>query len=453
MKNILSKAKFILLAGIMVSCEGFLDPKPNQSLVVPSTLTDVQNLLDNTTVFNTQGILPLLSTDEFWATDDAYNGLSTLVEQGTYRWAEDPYQRGFTSDWSDPYAQIFYANVALEVLGKIEEESGKSEKSQELMGSALFHRAYAYFNLLQQFTSPYSKNGENSDKQGIVIRENADISTPSVRSGLLESYEIVQTDLIKSVELLPLEASPKNRPCKSAALGVLARFYLNTFQYDEAIEAAEASLDFYQARLDFNTLNLDVSRPFGRFNDEIIFYSVLGSVGFYRSPQVYVDSTIVQLFEEGDLRLPAYFTQSSNGNYNFTKYLTGLPFLFSGISVGEMQLIAAEGYVRNGNVKEAGVLLNELLSLRYQTGTWEGVDIINENEMLNRVLEERKKELFGRGMRWTDLRRLNQYPEFQKVLSREINGEIFTLNPNSKFYVFPIPDDEIERSGISQNPR
>ncbi|TXE03068.1 RagB/SusD family nutrient uptake outer membrane protein [Algoriphagus aquimarinus] len=453
MKNILKKSKLILLAGLLVSCEGFLDPKPNQSLVVPNTLTDVQNLLDNTTVFNNQGTLPLLSTNEFWATDEAYNGFATVVEQGTYRWADDPYQGSFTSDWSDPYSQVFYANVALETLAKIEEESGVSPQLNELKGAALFHRSYAYFNLLQQFSPPYSRDGDNEGSLGIVLRESADISTRPVRASLLESYSQIQTDLTMAAELLPQQASPKNRATKSAALGVLARFYLITFQYEQAIQAAEAALNLYQNRLDFNTLNFASSRPFARFNNEMIFYSVLSSVSFHRSAQVYADSTIVKLFEEGDLRLPAYFSKSSSGYYNFNKHLTGLPFLFGGISVGEMQLIAAEGYARQGNVQAASALLNELLSLRYQTGTWVDLEITDEDELLGRILEERKKELFGRGIRWTDLRRLNQYPTYQKSLIREINGEQFTLEPNSNRYVFPIPDDEIQRSGISQNPR
>lgn len=453
MQNIFKKSTLIVLTSILISCEGFLDPKPNQSLVVPGTLVDVQNLLDNTTVFNSQGTLQLLTTDEFWATDEAYNGFGTVVEQGTYRWADDPYQGGFTSDWSDPYTQVFYANVALETLEKIEQESGISQELNELKGAALFHRSYAYFNLLQQFAPPYSRDGDNEESLGIVLRESADISIQPVRASLLESYDQVQTDLTLAAELLPQQASPKNRPTRSAALGVLARFYLITFQYEQAIQAAEAALDLYPNRLDFNTLNFVSSRPFARFNDEMIFYSVLSSVSFHRSPQVFADSTIVQLFAEGDLRLKAYFSRSSSGYYNFNKHLTGLPFFFGGISVGEMQLIAAEGHARLGNIQRSGELLNELLSLRYETGTWEDLEITDQNEILNRVLEERKKELFGRGMRWTDLRRLNQYPEYQKTIVREINGEQFTLEPNSNRYVFPIPDDEIQRSGISQNPR
>jgi len=39
------------------------------------------------------------------------------------------------------------------------------------------------------------------------------------------------------------------------------------------------------------------------------------------------------------------------------------------------------------------------------------------------------------------------------TLYRKINGQSYTLEPNSYLYTLPIPPDEISLSGISQNKR
>jgi hypothetical protein len=71
---------------------------------------------------------------------------------------------------------------------------------------------------------------------------------------------------------------------------------------------------------------------------------------------------------------------------------------------------------------------------------------------LDTVLAERRKELAFRGIRWSDLRRLNQ-EDWNITLTRNLNGTPYTLPPNSKLYTLPIPPDVIQESGIAQNPR
>jgi len=71
---------------------------------------------------------------------------------------------------------------------------------------------------------------------------------------------------------------------------------------------------------------------------------------------------------------------------------------------------------------------------------------------LNKILTERRKELLMRGLRWTDLRRLNKETAFATTLSRIVNGTTYTLPPNDPGYVFRIPLSVINFTGIEQNP-
>src|SRR5689334_15882172 len=74
------KRLVMLLAVIMLgqSCrKQFLDAKPSSTLVVPTTLSQFQALLDNTGVF---GLVPTLgeaSADNYWFPNDYWNGLDT----------------------------------------------------------------------------------------------------------------------------------------------------------------------------------------------------------------------------------------------------------------------------------------------------------------------------------------------------------------------------------------
>ncbi|WP_339881111.1 RagB/SusD family nutrient uptake outer membrane protein [uncultured Algoriphagus sp.] len=440
----------ILLLSALMSCESFLDPKPDQSLVVPTSLEDIRSLLDNTTVFCRQASLPIIAGDEFYMLDGAFEGFS-LLEQSVYSWADDPYQGQPVGDWSVPYEQVFYANVALDAI----EKSGSNDVAelQKLKGEALFHRAYAYFQLLQEFTSAFANNGTNGDALGLVLKDNPDVNGNPGRADLERSYTQMLEDLTLAIALLPDMQLPKSRPGKAAALGLLARIYLTQFAYTEAAEAATEALELYpEGGMDLNELDVTVSRPFERFNEETLFYSQMISYSYFTSRQVAVDSSLIKSYQEGDLRLPAFFDESQPGIFNYTGKLTGNLTMFGGLTVGELQLIAAEGYVRSGDDTNAQQYLNDLRKNRIQAEFYEPVTLVGDG-LLDAVLMERKKELIGRGIRWSDLRRLNQEDGRLVEIRRSIAGEELVIAPTSPKYVFPIPMEEIQRSGIRQNPR
>ncbi|HEY0177744.1 MAG TPA: RagB/SusD family nutrient uptake outer membrane protein, partial [Pedobacter sp.] len=68
------------------------------------------------------------------------------------------------------------------------------------------------------------------------------------------------------------------------------------------------------------------------------------------------------------------------------------------------------------------------------------------------VLQERRKELIMRGIRWMDIKRLNKEGA-NITLTRKLNGNVYTLPANDLRFALPIPDDVIAFSGMKQNLR
>ncbi|HVV04491.1 MAG TPA: hypothetical protein VHC96_09735, partial [Puia sp.] len=65
----------------------------------------------------------------------------------------------------------------------------------------------------------------------------------------------------------------------------------------------------------------------------------------------------------------------------------------------------------------------------------------------------RRKELAFRGLRWSDLRRLNK-EEHGDTIYHGLNGQVHRLSPGSPNYVLPIPPDVLfMNSSMPNNPR
>ncbi|WP_162633115.1 RagB/SusD family nutrient uptake outer membrane protein [Echinicola strongylocentroti] len=449
--NHFHKIMIIALIHLLNSCDAFLDPRPDRNVVVPETLEDIRALLDNTVVFNLQPGLPTIATDEFYTTDEGWEALSNPAEQATYLWGGDPYQGGVTNVWTGPYEQVFYANVALQALQELGGE--KVNEYYELMGTAHFHKAYAYSQLLQVFTALHRPDGSNEDALGIVLRAGPDVQVTPRRASLARSFNALLDDLQMAMEYLPEQSSIASRPTKAAAYGLQARVAMMMQDYSLAREAASEVLGRHTVPLDFNTLDMTASRPFEDFNEEVVFYAHLQNYSFMNANLTFVDPGLMGSYGEGDLRKQLYYTLTEEGDYQFTGKLTGNSRFFGGISVGEMLLVAAEASYRTGDGSRAKTYLEQLMENRYEKGKAPSLEGVDDENLLVFILDERRKELVGRGLRWFDLRRLNQDPITAKTLQRTLEGQEFILEPKSEKYIFPIPPEEIRESGIEQNPR
>jgi len=438
--------KYFLICGLgfLCSCEkNFLDAKPNKSLLVPTTLDHYQALLDNAlNVMNLTPYLGEIGADDFFMAENTFESYSE-TERNAYIWAERIYSTPSVQDWDLPYKQIFYANV---VLDGLKGHSPEDEQVKNLRGMALFYRAWSLFQVTQLFGAPYTPGGAVSVK-GVPFRLSADVTLPSEVGTLQNTYDRIQSDLSLALQLLSIKQIVPTRPTKAAAYALMTRLHLIMQNYTKAKLYADSTLALQSELLDYNVL--DPSRPYpmpplyGKptQNPEVIFLTILVSnIYLGSSNNTRVDTTLYNSYPKSDLRKNIFFNTS--GLFRGS-YMGERRYQFSGLAVDEMYLARAECYARLGDMKNSLADLNTLLAKRWDSNSYKPILIEDSEELLFRIIEERRKELIARGVRWSDLKRLNQDPRFSKTLKRIVNGTEFVLNPNDPKYMLPIPDSEI----------
>jgi starch-binding outer membrane protein, SusD/RagB family len=435
----------------LLSCKKYLDEKSDKALITPNTLADLRALLDNNYIMNanTSGFGETCADDYFMLPGD-YNSLDGN-SQKAYTWILKTYNNG--GDWASEYDVIFNANYCLDELKQIEKTPANISEWNEIKGSALFYRAYYFLNLVWDYGKAYDHDSSKKDL-GIVLRLSSDNTIPSVRATVADCYNQVIKDLNEAAGFLPNKPVHPMRPSKAASYGALGRTYLSMRMYDSAYKYSDKALKIQSDLLDFNGSDVDPTSyvPFKPFNKEVIFYSTqsgnFGSKTFFVAS---IDTNLIASYDSNDLRLSVYFFPYLSSYYSFKgNYSAALYPNYSGISTDEMILIRAECEARKGNVSDAMNDLNSLLVKRYQTGTFVPLAINDSKEALSKILLERRKELVMRGLRWIDIKRLNK-EDHPITLVRKIEGQTYTLLPNSDYYALPLPDDIIRITGMPQN--
>ena len=458
----------LVLPACLQSChKNFLDAKPATTLSVPTTLSDFQTLLDNNSVFNQVPTLGEASTDDYFFAPGYWQTL-IIRQQNAFIWAPDLFEgQGNQLDWNMPYQQVFYANVVLDGLGSKPGTDSVSEWNT-VEGEALFARAFAFYNVSQVFAPAYGMYADTAH-WGIPLRLHSDISTPSTRSTIGQTYQQIINDLDSAEAFLPVMVpngnAYRNRPVRMAAQALLARVYLSMRNYPLARAYADSALQFYDSLIDYNSLDTTASIAFSMLNQETIYQAnFLGGTqysgtlylcaiagGFYSFTRI--DSSLISSYDPNDLRRVIYYHYKPQDSSYLKGSYTGTNICFGGLATDELYLIRAEGAARAGDYVSAMNDVNTLLAKRWYKGSFPGYTVGSAQEALDTILLERRKELGFRGLRWTDLRRLN-LEGYNIIINRSASGfPGAVLSPvTPDLYTLPIPPDVINLTTMKQNP-
>lgn len=436
------------------SCTDYLSVRPDRSLAVPQTLKDLQAILHNETGRNTNyPYTGEIGSDYFYLSDADFYGRNEET-RNLYIW--DP-QAQAEQDWLNAYFRVFDLNVVLDAVDVAQRGSLNESVRGEIRGAALFFRGWLFFQLAQLYAPPYE--ADKVDKLlGIPIRLTPNIEAPTIRATLSETYNQITEDLESAAKLLPATTTLATKPSKATAHAALARVYLNMGDYANSLRHAEASLSINNVLMDFNALSLTESKPIPVLNEEVLIHLLLpNGGGVFSNTRAKVDPELFASYHVDDLRRGIFFKPNADGTYRFTGDYgrsADATIPFCGLATDEVYLTKAECLARIGDTESALATLNQLLVTRWADGRFVPYTAASPDETLALIIAERHKELaFRGGIRWGDLKRLNLEPQFARTLTRQIDGLVYTLEPNDPRYTLLIPESVIFNTGITQNGR
>lgn len=440
----------ILLLIPYISCKEYLDENTDEKKEIPSKVADLQALLDDAQALNQRSLRVMdLSADEYYLTD---NDWATLEEheKRTYTWAKSQlFEKGNKNDWVYAYTNVNILNTVLAYADKVK---GTPEEISNVKGQALCLRAQVFLQVAFSWTKVYSAHTADTDL-GIPLKSTSDMNEKLFRSTLRQTYSQIINDLKLAAELLPVQPVHAVRASKPGAYALLARAYMAIQDYKNMGVYADLCLHFKNTLVDYNALNDAIQFPFAPIysNAEIISASNMAATKALNLNRAKINPELYNLFDDNDLRKKIFFRNNNNGTFGFRGNYSGTSFPFSGIATDEVYLMRAEAYARDGKTDSAMKDLNTLLEERFVVNTFVPITAQNQEEALKKVLDERRKELILRGLRWIDLKRLNK--EGADIeLKRQLNGHIYILPPNDLRYALPIPEDEIKTYNMQQNP-
>lgn len=362
------------------------------------------------------------------------------------------------TSWRELFAVIYHANACIEGVSN----SGLSLVFRErIIGEAKFFRALSYFYLVNIYgdvplilTTDYRKNA-------VEPRSNQEAIYQQMVLDLEYAEKAIEKEYVTNDRL---------RVNKHGVRALLARVYLYQQRWEEAEQLAtsviavpglyqlESDLDQVfsatsrEAILQFQPLIVNQGTPEGkRFNPR----------SSSAVPNFGVTAWLLDLFADDDYRSTKWInklTRTVGGQV--VDYLYPYKFKYgqqtsldawsqytTPLRLAEQYLIRAECRARQGNLLGANSAESDLNAIRNRAGLTSTV-AVTEREMLDAILEERRKELFCEwGHRWLDLKRTGRVDEVMAAVTPQKGG---TWHSNWQFY--PIPLSELDTNPfLTQN--
>jgi len=380
--------------------------------------------------------------------------------------------------WNIPYDCIRRANniIAAIEAGKVEDAT--AAQLDDLVGQALAVRALCHFDLVRLHGKPFT--ADNGASLGVaIVLEPSDAASVPARKTVAEVYAQVISDLNEAASKL---SKAKNLGCMNywAAKALLARVYLYKGDNANALSAAQEVISQSPYVLWTRAEYVNAWSKSG--NSEMIFELITKatdswvdreSVGYLLSESGYADYVMTKKFanfmqeDPNDVRLgvmlraqtigqPAYgntlvYLNKFPGRDDYTPRdvrVNNAPVL----RLSEMYLIAAEAAVKLNQPSVAASNLNAIILRANPNATPETAPT------LDRVLDERRKELVGEGHRFFDLlrngKRVVRYTsDLDQGFHLPLDNDSQSFDVNYFRAILPIPDTEMKANpNMVQNP-
>jgi starch-binding outer membrane protein, SusD/RagB family len=385
--------------------------------------------------------------------------------------------------WLQAYAIISQANLTLNGTGqskKIDDflaNPNTEEEAAIIKGQALAIRAMVHFDLLRYFATDFKRN---STALGVPYITSVEISNPQnlpTRPTVKQTYDAIETDLLAALDLLEDYSSGNKYNIDYVGVhAILSRMYLYAEEFGKAIQYASpaitavpvATLAQYPG-IWRDESNADIiwkcSFNAGEGDPAANLYFASGNRNSFR-----MHSSVISLYTMNDTRYNI-FTASINGGAGFDGNPRRVIVKFRGKNMftdnvvdwkvfrtSEQLLIRAEAYARRNGSGDVALAIADLNTLRSRRiSSYTNLAGLTAANTLIEIARERRRELFGEGHRWFDLKRttktINRNPDCESAAAAA--GTQCELASNDRAWTWPIPQSEIDANvniAGQQNP-
>ncbi|UYQ94135.1 RagB/SusD family nutrient uptake outer membrane protein [Chitinophaga horti] len=403
---------------------------------------DYRAILDNNSQLEAGFFMPIYSGDDTRILDSLKQVQLLDIPGNVYSWQAQYWgDTQSDSDWEKLYKAIYTCNEVL--AGVMDSKNGTDADKRQLYAEALTHRAYAYWCLVNIYGPQYDSATAAKDL-GVPVLLTPDLFTPLNRASVAIVYDRIITDLKAAAADLPTLPDYNTRPSKAAVYSLLARTYLMTRDFTNARSYAEQTLALQSGLLDLRTYQTSATGfPYRLADPEVIFSKV--NANAYPFAGVQLDTALLSLLGTKDLRYTLFVRPGASFSPAFTgfgywrqKYSRETNMVTQGPGVPEMMLIKAECAARSNDAATATDILNTIRTRRFRTADYVALTPGTAQQALENVVNERKREFFGTGLRWFDQKRLNKDAAFARTVTRRFKGVEYILEPNSPRYTYPI---------------
>ncbi|WP_316738438.1 RagB/SusD family nutrient uptake outer membrane protein [Pedobacter aquatilis] len=341
--------------------------------------------------------------------------------------------------WVDLYGKYIYrSNRIIEGLQaqKSSEEDPSSRLSaavkRQLMGEALFIRAFSYFYLIQMYGDVPLLTTSNYETNSTAGRTNKDFVYQQIVRDLKEAENNLSNSYVEADVITSHGDTPRIRPVKWAAKALLARVYLYIGNSDADAER-ESKAVIGNTNL-YGLSNLGEIFKAGSF--EAIWQLQPVSLGWNTqearafiiptsgpSPDNYpfrINPLLLSAFESGDKRRTSWINTRVIGTttyyypykYKIANLNAAVEEYSTVLRLAEQYLICSEALAKQNKISEAQVMLN---AVRHRAGLSD-TPADTKEKLLDAILAERRVELFSEfGHRWFDLKRTGKVDEVMRI--------------------------------------
>jgi hypothetical protein len=362
-----------------------------------------------------------------------------------------------------PYEGLYriISTVANIVIANADKASGDQQLKDQLKAEAYILRAYLHYLLVNVYARAYDPVTAATDG-GIPYVTTIDIETVNKKNTVQEVYDGILKDIEAALVAASLPDQPKNymRVGKGFAYAVKAKVLMSMRNYGEALNAVNEAMKLHTTLEDHRPLLAipKSSRMLVRSGinaTDNVFYASLASffpntftstyeilANYYEPGNIVKDSTNTFNYELGFLyvglpNIPAYSAFTYEGNS-------------AGITTSDLYLMKAECLIRTNKIDEGMALVNDIRIRRI--APYAPLSASDEASAMAHFQKTSRIESLYKIWNFIDIKRWNKEGKYPVLIERTISGTKYTLQPDSKLYVFPFPQSATQfNETLTQN--